>query len=216
MTITIRLEEPKDYRLVEEITREAFWNLYVPGANEHYLTHHIRKHQDFIPELTFVIELEGKIIGSIIYTHAKIIDKNGMEYPIISFGPVSILPELHRQGFGRLLIEHSIKEAKKLGYKGIVIGGYPDHYNTYGFLGSKKYQLSMPDGKYYIGIMALPLIDNFSDEISSGSIYFSEAMYPDEASLVEFDKTFPTKEKKIHPSQLRFQKVSQELDETTY
>ena len=120
MTITIRHEEEKDDRIVEEITREAFWNLYFPGAVEHLLVHNIRKHSDYIPELSYVIELDNQIIGSIFYTKAKVIDKEGVAHPIITFGPVSISPAYHRQGFGRMLIEHSLAEAKRLGFNAII------------------------------------------------------------------------------------------------
>ena len=96
MAITIRHEEEKDYRIVEEITREAFWNLYFPGAVEHLLVHNIRKHPDYIPELSYVIELDDQIIGSIFYTKAKVIDKEGVAHPIITFGTVSISPAYHR------------------------------------------------------------------------------------------------------------------------
>lgn len=215
MTITIRLEEEKDYRQVEEITREAFWNLYVPGAEEHYITHTLRKHPDFIPELTFVIEKDGELIGSIFFSHAKVEDEVGKEYPVISFGPVSISPKYHRQGYGRMLIEHAIAEAKRLGYPAIVIGGFPYHYHPYGFLGTKKYGISMPDGKYYTGIMALPLKKGALDQVT-GKIVFSEGMYPDQTHLAGFDETFPPKEKKVLPCQAKFEAAVNEIDETEY
>ena len=204
MTITIRHEEEKDHRIVEEITRDAFWNLYFPGAVEH-----------FIPELSFVIELDNQIIGSIFYTRAKVIDKNGVEHPIITFGPVSISPEYHRQGFGRMLIEHSLSEAKRLGFNAIILGGFTYHYHPYGFIGTKKYNISMPDGKYYTSVMALPLFEGALDGIN-GSVHFSEAMYPDESILDEFDKTFPPKEKKFLAHQLDFEKAISEIDDNVY
>lgn len=215
MTINIRLEEPKDYQTVEEITREAFWNLYVPGAEEHFLAHSLRKHPDFIPELTFVIELDGKIIGSIFYSKAKVVSDNGTEYPVISFGPVSIAPDYHRQGYGRMLIEHSITEAKRLGYDAIVIGGFPYHYHTYRFIGTKKYNISMPDGKFYTGIMALPLREGALDHVS-GKIIFSPGMYPDTEGLEAFDQTFPPKEKQVLPRQAKFEAAASEIDTNDY
>lgn len=215
MTITIRHEEEKDYRIVEEITREAFWNLYFPGAVEHLLVHNIRKHPDFIPELSFVIALDNEIIGSIFYTKAKVIDKDGGVHPIITFGPVSISLEYHRQGYGRMLIEHSLAEAKRLGFNAIILGGFTYHYHPYGFVGTKKYNISMPDGKFYTGVMALPLFEGALDGIS-GSVHFSEAMYPDESILNDFDKTFPPKEKKVLPHQSDFEKAVSEIDTYDY
>lgn len=215
MAITIRHEEEKDYRIVEEITREAFWNLYFPGAVEHLLVHNIRKHPDYIPELSYVIELDNQIIGSIFYTKAKVIDKEGVAHPIITFGPVSISPAYHRQGFGRMLIEHSLAEAKRLGFKAIILGGFTYHYHPYGFVGTKKYNISMPDGKFYTGVMALPLFEGALDGIS-GSVHFSEAMYPDESLLDDFDQTFPPKEKQVLPYQADFEKAVSEIDNHDY
>lgn len=97
--ITIRNEQPADYRKVEEIIRQSFWNLYIPGANEHYLVHKLRSHKDYIPELSFVIEKDEDIIGSIHFTHAHIITPHGDNIPLIHFGPVCIIPELQRKGF---------------------------------------------------------------------------------------------------------------------
>lgn len=215
MTITIRHEKEKDHRIVEEITREAFWNLYFPGAVEHLLVHNIRKHPDFIPELSFVIALDNEIIGSIFYTKAKVIDKHGGVHQIITFGPVSISPEYQRQGFGRMLIEHSLAEAKRLGFNAIILGGFTYHYHPYGFVGTKKYNISMPDGKFYTGVMALPLFEGALDGIS-GSVHFSEAMYPYESILNDFDKTFPPKEKKVLPHQSDFEKAVSEIDTYDY
>ncbi|OAU50238.1 GCN5 family acetyltransferase, partial [Lacticaseibacillus rhamnosus] len=86
--ITIRTEQPSDYRTVETIHRNAFWNLYVPGADEHYIAHILRDHADFIPELDLVITLDGQIIGNIMYTKSKLVTATGLEKPIVTFGPV--------------------------------------------------------------------------------------------------------------------------------
>ncbi|ANE45351.1 GCN5 family acetyltransferase [Paenibacillus swuensis] len=215
MNIVIRHERPEDYHLVEEITREAFWNLYGPGCNEHLIIHNLRRHADFIPELSFVIELDGKIAGSIFYSHSKVINNHGIEHKTITFGPVSILPALQRKGLGRALIVHSIEEAKKLGYTAIIIGGYPYHYKPYGFIGSKKYGIAMPDGNYYTGIMALPLYQGAFDSVS-GTIFFSECMETDESQLEAFDKAFPEKEKAVQPSQAEFELAISEIDDSDY
>ena len=215
MNITIRHETPNDYRIVETITREAFWNLYSPGCSEHLIVHNLRKHRDFMPELTFVIELDREIVGSIFYSHAKVVDADNHEHKIISFGPVSIVPRLHRMGLGRQLITHSINEAKRLGHHAIILGGYPYHYKPYGFEGSKKYGISMPDGKYYIGIMALELYPGALNGVT-GVVHFSEGMYPDENELEAFEKNFPQKEKNVTESQREFEKTVAEIDTKEY
>ncbi len=219
MNIAIRYEQPKDYNIVEQITREAFWNLYCPGCNEHFIVHSLRKHTDFIPKLSFVIELDGEVVGSIFYSHSKVVDGDGNEYKTITFGPVSILPNLQRKGLGRALITHSINEAQneaqKQGYAAIIIGGYPYHYNPYGFEGAKKYGISLPDGNYYTGIMALPLFDGALDEVS-GCVYFSKAMEVNDNEVEEFDKKFPRKEKEVTKSQAEFERAVSEIDDRDF
>ncbi len=212
MHIQIRNEDPKDYRIVEEIAREAFWNLYFPGCHEHYIIHKMREHKDFIKELSFVIEVDGKITGAIFYTHAKVVSEDNKEYKTIHFGPVFISPEFHRQGLGRKIITHSINAAKEMGYRAILMGGYPYHYEPYGFLGAKKYNISMPDKKFYTGLLALPLYEGALDGIS-GYVVFSDVLEVTDDEVDEFDKSFPPKEKKFQESQVEFKRAASMLDE---
>lgn len=212
MNINIRREELNDYKIVEELAREAFWNLYFPGAAEHVAINKLRKDKDFIPELTYVIEVDDEVAGAIFYSNSKIVSKDGMEHNTISFGPVFISPKLHRIGLGRKLITHSIKQAKKLGHKAITTLGYPYHYEPYGFLGGKKYNISMIDGKFYIGLLVLPLYEGALDNIS-GYAMFSEALESTEEEIEAFDKTFPYKEKRIQESQKEFEIACSVLDE---
>lgn len=211
MNITIRHEQPNDYRVVEEVTREAFWNLYCPGASEHYLVHTLRKHPDFMPELSFVIELDGRLVGSIFYTRAQVTRGNDAAVDVVSFGPVSIHPDFHRKGLGRALISHSIQAARDSGQRAIIIGGFRYHYEPYGFVGAKKHGIAMPDGKYYTGIMALPLFEGALDD-AQGQVRFSAALYPDMSGLDAYDATFPEKEKRVLPCQEEFTRASAEID----
>lgn len=212
MNINVRKEEPKDYRKVEELAREAFWNLYFPGAAEHVAINKLRKTKEFIPELTYVIEVDEKIVGAIFYSNSKIISKDGIEYDTISFGPVFISPSLHRMGLGKKLITHSIKKAKTLKYKAITTLGYPYHYEPYGFLSGKKYDISMPDGKFYKGLLVLPLYKGALDNIS-GYALFSDALEPTEEEIESFDKTFSYKKKDIQDSQKEYELTCCMLDE---
>ncbi len=211
MVITIRHEQPDDYRLAEEVTREAFWNLYFPGCDEHFLVHTLRKHRDYLPELSFVIELDGRLVGSIFHTRSQVIRQDGSAVEVVSFGPVSIHPDLHRKGLGRALITHAIQAARDAGQRAIIIGGFPYHYEPYGFIGAKKYGIAMPDGKYYTGIMALPLFDGALDD-AQGQVHFSAALYPDMSGLDAYDATFPQKEKLVLPCQEDFVRASTEID----
>ena len=211
MDINIRNEEEKDYKIVEEIAREAFWNLYFPGCHEHFVINKMRKHKDFIKQLTFVIEVDGNIEGAIFYTHSKIVcdDK---EYKTISFGPVFISPKYHRKGLGRKLITYSINKAKEMGYNAILTLGYSYHYEPYGFLGGKNYNISMIDGKFYKGLLVLPLYKGALDNIS-GYVVFSDVFDCNDEEVNEFDKNFPYKEKCFQESQIEFEKASSMIDE---
>lgn len=213
MDITIRNECPKDYRKVEEITREAFWNLYVPGCSEHWIVHKIRTHPDYLPKLSFILEADGEIAGSIFYTKSKIVTEDQGEIETITFGPVSIVPSMHRKGLGRRLIEHSIEEAKKRGYRAILILGYPYHYEPYGFIGGKEFGISMADGKFYKGLQALPLYHGALDGISGFARFSDVFEEPDPDELEAFDKTFPEKEKAIQESQKEFEQAAAMIDE---
>lgn len=212
MHITIRNEQVRDHFEVETITRNAFWNLYIPGCTEHFIIHNLRTHPDFIPQLCFVIEVDGNIVGSIFYSHSNVVDADDTTYKTITFGPVSIDPALQRSGLGRRLITHSIVQAQALGHGAIIIGGYPYHYKPYGFVGAKKYNIGLEDGNYYTGIMALPLIDGYLDHIKKGIVHFSDSMSPDEHTFEAFDAQFPTKNKEITPAQDEFAAAVGEID----
>ena len=192
--IQIRNEQKSDYQIVEDITREAFYNMYVPGCMEHYLVHIMRGHEDFIPELDFVLELDGKVIGNIMYTKAKLTDENGEEKEIITFGPVSILPKYQRMGYGKLLMEHSFKRAVELGYDAIVIFGSPANYVSRGFKSCKKYNLCVEEGAF-----------DGRKWIYSGS----PVMDVDGQEAARFDDALPPMEKEYRPSQDEFYIISQ-------
>ncbi len=211
MKITIRNEQQIDYRRVEEIAREAFWNLYVLGAEEHYVVHKMRKHPDFIKELTFVIEVDGVVEGAIFYSKSKIMQQDGQSFETISFGPVFIHPKWHRKGLGYKLISHSIEEARKQGYPAIITLGYPYHYAPYGFLSGKTYGVSMQDGKYYQGLLVLPL-QNEGLKWNKGYVVFSDVFDVDQDELDAFDQQFPFKEKHYQESQDEY-KIATSLTE---
>lgn len=201
--IIIRNETQADYKTVEKITREAFYNLYVPGGAEHYLVHIMRAHSDFISELDFVIELDGQIIGNIMYTKAKLVDEKGFEKDIITFGPVCIVPKYQRKGYGKLLIEHSFKKAIELGYDVIVIFGSPANYVSLGFKSSKKYNVCIENGKYPAAMMVKELVSGTLDE-RKWIYYDSPVMQVTEEEVQKYDDTLEKMEKKYQASQEEF------------
>ena len=204
--ICIRLETEKDFRIVEELTREAFWNVYAPGAVEHYFVHTMRSHPDFIPDLAFVLEADGKIIGNIMYTKSWLKDENGTMKEILSFGPLCVAPEYQRQKFGKALIEHSFAEAKKLGFDTVVIFGNPGNYVGSGFVSCKKKNVSfVRDGNFPTALLVCELIPGVLE--GKKWMYLpsdADACCEDTAAVEAFDATFPPKEKAWTPSQEEF------------
>lgn len=201
--LNIRNERESDYKIVEDITRKAFYNVYVPGCMEHYLVHIMRGHEDFIPELDFVIEVDGQTVGNIMYTKSKLTDEGGTEKEIVTFGPVSILPKYQRKGYGKMLIEHSLKRAAELGYEAVVIMGSPANYVGSGFQCCRKYNVCVEKGKY----PAAMLVKELKPGALDGRLWFysdSPVMNVDEREAQAFDDGLEKMEKKWMPSQEAF------------
>lgn len=201
--ITIRNERETDYKNVEEITRKAFYNQYIPGCVEHYLVRKMRGHKDFIPELDFVLELDGKVIGNIMYTKARLVDENKKEKEILTFGPVSVDPQYQRRGYGKMLMEHSFLHAAALGYDVIVIFGSPANYVSSGFVGCKKYNVCLENGKYPAAMMVKELTPDALDG-RKWFYYDSPVMAISEEETQAYDDTLEKMEKKYQPSQEEF------------
>lgn len=156
MNIIIRKETPADYRQTEHMTMRAFWNIHGPGCNEHLLVRKIRESDDYLPELSRVAELDGRIVGAIYYTKAKVVD-GATIHNIITFGPLAVEPTLQNVGVGRMLLEETIELVRKTGYIGICIMGEPNYYPKRGFVTCDKFGITDEDGKNYDALMALPL-----------------------------------------------------------
>ena len=205
-SVIIRLETEKDYRATEELTRDAFWNVYKPGADEHYFVHMMRSHPDFIPDLAFVAELNGRIIGNIMYTKAWLEDESGNRKEILSFGPICVAPEYQRKKIGKLLIEHSFDAARKMGYDVNINFGNPGNYVSRGFVSCKRKNVSfIVQGNFPTALLVCELIPNALDGKAVTFIPSTAADCCEDTAAVEaFDSTFPPKEKKWMPSQEEF------------
>ena len=203
--MNIRLEEEKDYFEVENLTREAFWNVYRPGCFEHLVIHNLRKEKCFVKDLDFVIELDGKIIANIVYAKANLKLKNGKEREVLIFGPVSVLPEYQKKGYGEKLIKFTMNRAKEMGFNEILITGNPNYYKKYGFESASKYNIfyeGVPEDSEFPCFMICILNKEKYDIL--GGIYSDPKCYDiDEAKLEEFDKKFPYKIKEKRAGQLQ-------------
>lgn len=207
MTI-IRTEQERDYKRVEEITRLAFWNLYVPGCCEHYLAHILRGHPDFVPELDLVVEVDGEVIGNIMYTRTRLVSDSGEEKHILTFGPVCMVPHCQRQGYGKLLMEHSFKLAAGLGYEAIVIFGNPGNYVGRGFKSCRKYNVRADNGTYPAAMMVKELVPGSLDG-RKWTYHESPAFEIDEEKAQAFGGEPGPLERKTLPCQEEFYILSQ-------
>jgi len=201
--VTIRRELPEDYAEVENLTREAFWNLYVPGCCEHYLAHKMRSHADFLPDLDYVAVAHGEIVGNIMYAKSAAVNEVGNSVETISFGPVSVLPEQQRKGIGSALIRRSLQEAKDRNCKAVIIYGNPKNYCRHGFKSSRDFNVGNGAGKYPFSLLALPLADGIF-EGHTWKYVESDVYNCDEKEVEEFDKRFALKNKEHTYSQEEF------------
>ncbi len=212
--INIRNEEQRDHRIVEELTREAFWNHYAPGCCEHLLLHQLRECPDFIPELDFVAVRGAQIVGNIVYTRSKVVSRNGTELPTITFGPVAVIPECQKRGYGAALVEHSMGIARKMKFGAILIYGDPAYYGRFGFTGSSRFGICRVDGKFPKALLAVELRNGYFDGCNG---YFGESPFFqfDETELAEFDGGFPPKEKFVTERQKCHEILANALEETS-
>ena len=204
----IRNEIKEDYRAVEELTRKAFWNLHCAGCNEHYLVHVMRNHKDFVPELDLVLEIDGCIVANIMYAKSKLVDEEGNEKGVLTFGPLSVLPEYQRKGYGKQLIEFSFQKSIELGYDTIVIFGNPENYISTGFKSCKKFNVSIGEKIFPVALLVKELREGALQN-KNWSFYESSVYEIDEPQAEEFDKDFELRKKEYKPSQELFYIYSQ-------
>ena len=199
----IEKEQEEDYRQVEELHRKAFWNLSVPGCNEHYLAHIMRGHSDFVPELDYVCKLDGQVIANVMYTKSKLVDGQGDIAECLTFGPISVSPKFQRQGISKALLEKTFSEAVKMGYKAIVIFGNPNNYVGRGFKSCKRYNVCLEGDVFPAALLVKELESGFFD---GRKYYFYESpVFEINDDLAEeFDKGFEPMEKTFQPSQEEF------------
>ena len=200
----IRLEKIEERREVENLVREAFWNVYRPGCLEHYVLHCLREDPAFVPELDFVMEKDGRLIGQNIFMRAVINSDDGREIPIMTMGPICICPELKRQGYGKILLDFSMKKAAELGCGALCFEGNIDFYGKSGFDYASKFGIryhGLPEGADASFFLCRELIPGYLDGIT-GEYAPPAGYFVDEAEAEEFDKAFPPKKKEKLPGQL--------------
>ena len=202
MKLRIQTTTEKDFPQTENLTREAFWNVYKPGCEEHLILHNIRNSACYITELDLVAVFEDKIIGHIISTKAKVIDSLNKEHEILCVGPLSVLPEFQKQGIGSELMNNSITIAKELGFSGMILFGNPEYYHRFGFRNAQVYSITTKDYQNFEPFMALELQNEVLTTIN-GRFFEDDVFETQDEDLIEFEKKFPYKEKLVTDTQFK-------------
>ena len=202
--INIRSEKKEEYREVENMVRESFWNVYRPGCLEHYVLNQLRDDPAFVKELDFVMELDGRLIGQNMFMRANIKADGGRDIPIMAMGPICITPELKRKGYGKILLDYSLEKAKELGCGAVCFEGNIDFYGKSGFTTADKFGIryhGLPEGEDAPFFLCKELIPGYLDGIT-GEYAPPQGYFVDEAEAEAFDQEFPPKEKLKLPGQI--------------
>ncbi|MBQ6568989.1 MAG: N-acetyltransferase [Clostridia bacterium] len=201
---TIRLEKVEDYREVENLVRESFWNVYRPGCSEHYVLHTLRDDPAFIPALDFVMEQEGRIIGQNMFMKTVINADGGGDVEVLTMGPICITPERGRMGYGKKLLDFSLEKAAEMGFGAVLFEGNIDFYGKSGFDFASRFGIryhDLPEGADSSFFLCKELISGYLDGVTG--VYQTPAgYYVDDKDVEEFDKNFPPKVKLKLPGQI--------------
>ncbi|MBP5750738.1 MAG: N-acetyltransferase [Firmicutes bacterium] len=201
---TIRLERKEDFREVENLVREAFWNVYRPGCSEHYVIHVLRDDPAFVKELDFVMEQDGRLIGQNMFMRTVINADGGGDVGVLTMGPIGILPELKRKGYGKILLDYSLQKAAEMGFGAVLFEGNIGFYGKSGFTYAREFGIRYhglaegADDSFFLG---RELIPGFLDGVT-GVYQTPQGYYVADADVEAFDKDFPPKVKLRLPGQI--------------
>ena len=208
MPVTFRREEEKDYRSVESLIRESFWNVYRPGCTEHFVLRHLRNDPAFVPELDFVMEKDGLLIGQNVFVRAKIQADDGRSIPIMAMGPICVAPAFKRQGYGKMLLDYSLSQAAAFGCPALCFEGNIDFYGKSGFTYASRFGIryhDLPEGADASFFLCKELIPGYLNGVTGVYAppegYFFAEQHPEE--FERYDAQFPAKEKLVLPGQLQ-------------
>lgn len=207
MGLVIRNERREEWREVEDLVRESFWNVYRPGCMEHWVLHRFRDDPAFVRELDLVLELDGQLIGQNMFVRAKIDADDGREIPIMTMGPICIAPKLQRRGYGKMLLDHSLDRAAELGCGAVCFEGDIDFYGKSGFVPASRFKIryhGLPegaDGSFFLCKELRPgYLDGVTGTYAPPKGYFVADEDPE--AFERYDAQFPYKEKKKLPGQI--------------
>ena len=201
---TIRLERSDDHRAVENLVRESFWNVYRPGCSEHYVIHVLRDDPAFVKELDFVMEQNGKLIGQNIFMKTIIEADDGRMIPVATMGPICIIPELKRRGYGKALLDYSLEKAAGMGFGAVLFEGNINFYGKSGFGYAREFGIryhDLPEDANDSFFLCKELIPGYLDDVT-GVYQTPKGYYVKDEDVEVFDKEFPPKKKLKLPGQI--------------
>ena len=200
----IRPEREEDYRQVEDLVRESFWNVYRPGCSEHYVIHVLRDDPAFVKELDYVMEQDGCLIGQNMFMRTVIRADDGQVIPVLTMGPIGITPKLKRKGYGKKLLDFCLEKAAALGYGAVLFEGNIGFYGHSGFDYARNFGIryhDLPEGADDSFFLGRELIPGYLRDVT-GVYQTPQGYYVDDADVEEFDRGFPYKEKLRLPGQI--------------
>jgi predicted N-acetyltransferase YhbS len=200
----IRLERPEEYREVENLVREAFWNVYRPGCLEHYVIHVLRNDPAFVKELDLVMEEDGRLIGQNMFMKTIIEVDDGRVIDVLTMGPICIASDLKRQGFGKALLDYSIERAAELGFGAVLFEGNIGFYGKSGFTYASEFGIryhDLPEGADQSFFLCKELISGYLDGVT-GIYHTPQGYYVEDADVEAFDQDFPPMVKLKLPGQI--------------
>lgn len=202
--ITITLEEPEEQRDVENLIREAFWNVYKPGCSEHYVMHVLRNDPAFVPELDFIMRKDGILIGQNMFMKTVIEADQGGTVPVLTMGPICVVPELQRKGYGKILLDYSLEKAARMGFGAVLFEGNIGFYGNCGFTYARQFGIryhDLPEEADDSFFICRELIPGYLDGVT-GVYQTPQGYYVKDEDVEEFDRPFPYKEKLRLPGQI--------------
>lgn len=165
-TVRIRTERPCDFDEIRAVVKSAFAGAQHTDGDEHNLVDRLRCAEEYIPELSFVAEINGRIVGYAMFSQINIGASKA-----IALAPLAVLPVFQNRGIGRALIEAGHRKAKEGDYCCSVVLGSPEYYSRSGYLPASPFGIEAPfevPPQYY---MVFP----FKPELPHGTVRYSQA-----------------------------------------
>lgn len=197
----IRPERQDDYLEVEKMVRDSFWNVYRPGAFEHFIVHQLRDDESFIENLAYVIEKDSKIVAHINYSKGYLQFENRRKDAVV-LGPVAVAKDCQNQGRGAELIRYTLDLVKDYPY--VFVIGDENYYERFGFVSASRYNIYLDgtDTEEENPFFMIKVFDE--DELSCKFAVFHnpDVFDVDVAEVDEFDRQFEYREKLVLEGQL--------------